>query len=614
MRPPRFHVAHPPEKPLLVFDGDCGFCRYWISRWEKVFADRVDRAPYQEVAGRFPEVPVEAFQSAVRLIESDGTVFGGAEAVFRARALNAGRRRLRAAYEHLPGFSSITESAYRLIASHRNAAAAVTRFFWGQEPAASEFTISERLFPRLIGLVYFLAIGSLALQAGGLIGTRGISPVARYLGWISENFAASKYLLAPTLLWIQPSDAFLNILLAAGLLLSVLVALEILPSVSLALLWAIYLSLSVAGQEFLGFQWDSLLLEAGFLAIFFRVSPRLFRALSAWLLFRLMFSSGFVKLASADPAWRGLTALQFHYETQPLPTFLGWYAHQLPASIQQACAAAMFIVELAAPFFFFAPRRLRHAAAFTTIAFELAIAATGNYAFFNLLTIGLCLLLLDDRALRRLGRFARSGKRRRPAGRIARRSTIAVGAIVAFLSAIEMTSLLFPGLPLPAAAKAAYRFAEPFRSVNRYGLFAVMTTTRPEIDVQGSEDGADWKSYGFRWKAGDPARRPAYVSPHQPRLDWQMWFAALGSYRENAWFIAFERRLLEGEPAVLNLLALNPFPAHPPRYIRAVLFDYRFTTIAEKGKTGMWWKRKELGLYCPPISLEDFASPQAAQE
>ena len=606
MRPPRFHVAQPPEKPLLIFDGDCGFCRYWLARWERIFGDRIDRAPYQEAASKFPEIPLEAFRTAVRLVDTDGTVFGGAEAVFRALAAEQKRRRLLAAYESVPGFAPATELAYRLIASHRGFAHAATRLLWGEEPRASTFDRATRLFPRLIGFIYFLAIGSLALQARGLFGSRGITPVGTYLGWISENFGQSKFLVAPTLFWLSSSDAFLRVLLAAGLLFSLLAALEVLPSVALACLWAIYLSLSIAGQEFLGFQWDALLLEAGLLAVFFRASPRFFRALSVWLLFRLMFSSGFVKLASLDPTWRNLTALRFHYQTQPLPTVVGWYAHQLPAAIQKASAAAMFAVELAVPFFYFAPRRLRHGAALATIAFEILIGATGNYAFFNILTIALCLLLLDDAALERIARFFRTPRPREPVRPGVRRGAIAVGLLLAVLSTVQMISLLFPAFPLPAAATSAYRLAEPFRSVNRYGLFAVMTTRRPEIEIQGSDDGSEWKIYGFRWKPGDPARRPAYVSPHQPRLDWQMWFAALGSYRENAWFVAFERRLLEGEPSVLGLLASNPFAAHPPRFIRAVLFEYRFTTIDEKRKTGMWWKRSELGLYCPPISLADF--------
>ncbi|HET9794559.1 MAG TPA: lipase maturation factor family protein, partial [Thermoanaerobaculia bacterium] len=317
----------------------------------------------------------------------------------------------------------------------------------------------------------------------------------------------------------------------------------------------------------------------------------------------LMFSSGAVKLASGDRAWRSLTALRFHYETQPLPTSIGWWAHQIPGSFQTISAVLLFAVELVAPFFFFAPRRLRNGALLSTAALQILIGLTGNYAFFNALTLALCLLLVDDQTLGRKNPVADDGPAR------SRRPVLtAAAAIVLFLGVVQMAEILFPRARATAALASAASAAEPFRTVNGYGLFAVMTTTRPEIVVEGSADGRAWTPYPFRWKPGDVSRRPRFVEPHQPRLDWQMWFAALSDVRQNPWFVGFVHRLLEGDRDVIRLLAADPFAGHPPRFVRAELWNYRFTDRATRRKTGAWWSRTRIGEYLPPVSLDDFRS------
>jgi hypothetical protein len=407
------------------------------------------------------------------------------------------------------------------------------------------------------------------------------------------------------------------------------------PVLDLALLWALYLSLSTVCRDFLGFQWDILLLETGFLAIFLaprqwlpnlsRESPPSFIViwLCRWLLFRLMFMSGAVKLLSADSTWWNLSALNVHYETQPLPTWIGWHAHQLPEWFQNISAMVMFIIELLMPVLILGSRRLRNAACASFVFLMALITLTGNYCFFNLLTVALCVLLLDDLfLLRRLpvrvAVFARArldavraqaaasqapcGWRRLP--RTVRQLGFGlVAGAVLLISAAQTFDRLSGATNWPQPIPAMMQAAAPLRTVNSYGLFAVMTVTRPEIVVEGSDDAVTWLPYEFKWKPGELNRRPEFVAPHQPRLDWQMWFAALGNYRENPWFVNFLIRLLQGSPAVLALLEKNPFPDRPPRYVRAALYEYRFTDRATHDKTGAWWQRERKGLYCPEISL-----------
>jgi len=317
-----------------------------------------------------------------------------------------------------------------------------------------------------------------------------------------------------------------------------------------------------------------------------------------------MFGSGVVKLASGDPTWRNLTALTHHYETQPLPTWIGWYVHQLPTWFQKFSCAAMFVGELAVPFLIFAPRRLRLIGCGILVAFQFLIEVTGNYCFFNLITLALCVLLLDDAVWP--GRLRE--KVRSSGDRVRHWPRWAVGPVaVVFLlvTTTQLVGLFRLRVPWPEPIVLVREALEPFRSINRYGLFAVMTTSRPEIIVEGSNDGKTWLAYEFKYKPGDLKRRPGFVAPHQPRLDWQMWFAALGNCQENPWFINFSVRLLQGSPEILSLLAKNPFPDAPPRYIRAVMYDYRFTDLKTRRTTGTWWRRERKDLYCPIFSLKE---------
>ena len=594
------------DRPLLVFDGDCSFCRACVDYGKRLIGDRVSYAPYQEVGARFPQVEKAEFAAAVKLILPDGEVRSGAHAVFSALQTVPGKGWMLHLYGRVPGAEAVSEVGYRIVAGHRSFAYWVTKVLWGIPIEPSSFRLASWLFLRLLGAIYLIAFVSFGVQAAGLIGARGILPIAQYLPAVKQYLGPASYWSVPTLLWFNSSNAFIKAdwIAGAGLALALMLGLSWRP-VRIAL-FVLYLSLVTTSQVFLSFQWDALLLEAGFLAIFLGSSTLIVR-LFRWLLFRLMFLSGAVKLLSGDSSWRNWTALPVHYETQPLPTPLAWYVYQLPAWFHRLSLGVMFAAELVIPFLIFAPRRIRIFAAFYLIAFQLLIFLTGNYAFFNILTIALCLFLLDDGFLRRLlPKFiiAMTPESDRSTRWPVLRNVVcrAVFTVVLFVSGIQMIET-FSRIQW-APAQSAINLVAPFEIVNTYGLFAVMTTSRPEIVIEGSNDGTTWLAYEFKYKPGNLALRPAWAQPYQPRLDWQMWFAALGDYRSDPWTLQLVGRLLEGSPDVLRLLGNDPFGGSPPRFIRATLYTYRFTTAAERKSTGDWWHREEKGVYLPVLSMK----------
>jgi hypothetical protein len=468
----------------------------------------------------------------------------------------------------------------------------------------------RRLYLKLLAITYLCAFVSVAVQVEGLLGRGGILPVAEWLAAVRAQTGAERYFLAPTLCWLSSGDAILYALCAAGVVAAVLVFIEWAVVPALALAWVSYLSIVVVGQDFFSFQWDTLLLEAGFLSIFLaplgltraarlQAPPVVTMWLFRWLVFRLMFSSGIVKLLSGDPSWSGLTALRVHYETQPIPNPVAWYVHQLPPWMHSVATLQMFAIELLAPFliFFHGAPRLRRVGAVLLAGLQIVIAATGNYGFFNLLSAALCILVVDDEQLPARWRSPLAeGGRAWP-----RPILIAVAVLTGSLSLVTMAGTVGRVRFVPKPLLALYSWTSPLRLVHGYGLFAVMTTTRPEIVVEGSDDGEHWEAYAFRYKPGDVHRMPPQVAPHMPRLDWQMWFAALDRWDGSSWFASFEAALLEGRPAVLRLLARDPFHGRPPQYLRARLYRYRFTRRGES-QDGAWWTREEIGPYGPTLS------------
>ena len=652
----RQHVSNPPPKPLLIWDGECDFCRLWIERWREITAGKVEYATYQQAAHQFPEIPVEQFKRAMALIEPGGETFFAAEAVYRSLRYRSSRRWLAWSYDHVPGFAVISEIAYKFIARHRGLGSTFTRLLWGKDVRPPTYFWARRWFLRALGLTYLIAFASLWVQMDGLVGSNGVSPLNQFLPAVYERFGPTAYSLLFTLCWINSSNGFLHFLSGGGVVLSLLLILGIAPALSLVVLFVFYLSLTIAGQTFLSFQWDILLLETGFLSIFlapWRLWPRrssVEAAVSAasnfppagdtpaatvattqsrqqeppvsraglfllkFLLFKLMLMSGVVKLTSGDDCWWNLTALDYHYWSQPLPTVFGWWADKSPEWFKHFSVAFCLVVEIIAPFFIWAPRRPRLIAAGLMIFLQIVIALTGNYCFFNLLTIALCLLLIDNSAVRApQSREALRHTRRAPRGRalpdqLRSYATIAVIILTLPINVWLIFTAFRPDADWPRPLVAIYGRLQSFRIVNGYGLFRVMTKDRDEIVIEGSADGIDWLPYEFKWKPGDVMRAPGWCAPHQPRLDWQMWFAALGSSRENPWFGRLIVRLLQGSRDVNQLLAKNPFD-EPPRYIRAMFYRYRFTTLRERRETGAWWKREQLREYLPTVSADQVRQP-----
>jgi len=528
-----------------------------------------------------------------------------------------GRRWPLALYQKLPIFAAASELGYRTIARHRALASATTSLLWGKDARSPRYGISRRIFLQFLGLIFFIAFLSLGTQLDGLIGEHGILPAGDFFRTVRAAYGPKSYLLLPSLCWFSASSGMLHLICGGGAIASLLLACGLVPLAALFACFICYLSLTIAGQDFLSFQWDILLLETGFLALL--LAPGSWRLptkqnvsaaglfLLKFLLAKLMFMSGMVKLTSGDPCWWNLTALDYHYWTQPLPTILAWFADKHSEWLKKSLVALCLVIEIVVPFVLWAPRRVRTVAAGLLIALQVWIAATGNYCFFNLLAIALSLLLLDDQFwLSLFGKNARPPISRAPV-RVhpwANRAAIVVLVVTLPVNLWLIYSSIRPTAQQPRPLAALEEMIKPLRIANGYGLFRVMTKERPEIVVEGSADGIEWKPYEFRWKAGDVKRAPRWNTPHQPRLDWQMWFAALGGARQERWFTGFVGRLLQNEPSVTRLLASNPFRDHPPRYVRAILYRYRFSNAEDHRRTGAWWTRDELGEFFPAVSLK----------
>ncbi|MDA2922186.1 lipase maturation factor family protein [Patescibacteria group bacterium AH-259-L07] len=607
--------------PLLIYDGECGFCRIWIDYWKRLTGDKVTYEPFQKVGDQFPQIPPENFVKSVQLVTPEGKIYSGAEAVFRTLAGAGQKKWMVWSYKYIPGFAAISEWFYNVVAAHRSFFYKVTRLLWGKHLITPSYRRIRWLFLRLLGVIYFIAFISLGTQITGLVGSTGILPVDNFLQAVENNFGIERYWLFPTLAWLSASDIFLYLITFFGAILSIFIIVGMVAAPALFLVWILYLSLVVIGQVFLSFQWDIFLLEVGFLAMF--IAPWRFKdhptdkthasTLIVWLyrllLFRFIFSSGAVKLLSGDSLWRNLKALTVHYQTQPLPTPIGYYVHQLPVWFHEFSLIIMFGIQLIIPFLIFAPRRVRFVAAGSFVGLEALILLTGNYTFFNLLTIFLCLFLLDDQALHRwvpktlYHRYRKTKEKKKTKKRI---TTIGVSTLIALIIFLNVVYIALPFVGyrrLAPPARYITKLFAPFHIVNSYGLFANMTNPRYEIIIEGSNDGKTWLVYEFKYKPGDIERAPPMVAPHQPRLDWQMWFAALSNYQNHPWFGHFLPRLLQGSPDVLKLLEYNPFPNAPPRFIRALIYEYGFTDLITKQATDAWWKRELQGQYFPTISL-----------
>ncbi len=457
------------------------------------------------------------------------------------------------------------------------------------------------LFLRALGVVAAVAFLDLAAQVTLLVGAEGLLPVSRFLARAGEALGSSAPLRFPTLFWLGAPDAALIGACVAGAALSAALVLLWAPRACLAGIWCLYLSLTVACQEFLGFQWDNLLLETVFLAIpyapggwrpFRGVPPPsgpIARGLLLGLLVRLHFESGVAKLVSGDPHWPALTAMISYWETAPLPTSLGWWAHQLPDWADRALAGATLVLELVVPWLALGPRRARWAAVAALVPLHVVIQATGNYGVFNLLSLALCIPALEGGLAPRRDR----GERLRPRSLLGWAGAAAAAGLLG-LQALDFAAGVCRWEP-PAPIIAVHRAVVPWRTVNSYHLFAQMTLVRKEVEIEGSDDGETWSAYEFHAKPGDPKRRPAYVAPRQPRVDFRFWFLPLGGRTEML------NRLVDRmttHPEVLAaLFAVDPFGGRAPRYVRVGMWQYTFTDEATRRSTGLWWDRVFLGFH-----------------
>lgn len=418
----------------------------------------------------------------------------------------------------------------------------------------------------------------------------------------------------------------LNALCWVGMIASVLVFLNLWPRGMLAICFLCFLSFVSAAQDFSNYQSDGMLLEAGFISLFFappglrpglakgHPASRASHFLLQWEWFRIYFESGMVKILSGDPEWRNFTAMDEYYQNGPLPTWIGWYVQHLPHWFHAGSVYATLAMELGLVWMFLLPRRWRIVCFFIVSPWELGVILTANYTFLNYLVLALGVLLLDDHFLERFvpGRWmgtravvassdtseVHTSPFREKLVRVWNATGFVVSAAMLAWIFYATTAEMLANYPLPTLPIAAL---EPFRIANRYGLFAVMTRGRYEIEFQGSDDGENWKPYHFRYKPQELNQPPHIYAPYQPRFDWNLWFASLGSWRENSIVPNTVLRLLTNDKDVLQLFSDNPFPQTPPRRIRTLLWQYWFTSIEEKRNTGMWWKRQLLGRYAPTI-------------
>ena len=470
---------------------------------------------------------------------------------------------------------------------------------WLQSP---DYWLSRLVFQRALAAIYLVAFLVAVNQFRPLLGERGLLPAPRLL-------AVVPFGKAPSVFHLHYSDRFFAVVAWAGVLLAAasVVGLPDAGSVWASmlvwlLLWALYLSIVNVGQTFYAFGWESLLLEAGFLAVFLgparTAPPTLILWLLRWLLFRVELGAGLIKLRG-DRCWRDLTCLRYHHETQPMPNPLSWFFHRLPDPLHKVEVLANHVAQLVVPFGLFAPQPVAGLAGAVILVTQGWLVLSGNFSWLNVITMALAVVSLDDTMLGWLLPATPGPQQVPPVAFQA--AVVAVAVLVGVLSWRPAANLLSRQQRMNAAF-------DPLRLVNAYVAFGAITRDRYEVVLEGTDDPVlrsttAWKAYEFKGKPGDPRRRPRQIAPYHLRLDWLMWFAAMSSPRSHPWLVRLVERLLQGDRATLRLLAGNPFPDHPPTFVRALLYRYRFTTAAERRQTGAWWARTLVGEYLPPCRL-----------
>lgn len=548
-----------PKKPIMVWDGDCRFCKSFAERFEASSKGAVEFIPYQVLNEKYPKAPNLDYEKSVVFFNSTSTT-NGAEAIFNFFNV-IGKKWPKKLYENSNIVSESSEFFYSLVANNRKMFGRLGRIFFGNNFLPDTYKISSWIFGRLLGIVGFIAFLSFWVQADLIISSKGVIPFSESLSQvesfiIKSNLDSSKWLAKPTLLWLFQSDLWLNIVLLIGLISSITLAIGLVPHVSILVSWVSYLSIASVSEPFLNFQWDALLLEVYLISLFFvpwRVfdnknnieSPSILGRWLLWLLImKLMFQSGIVKFTFFNPdgsnAWRDLSALDYHFWTQPLPSWISYYFDKLPVFIDKIALFFTYLCELIIPFFILLPRKMRRIAAFLLILFQLLIILSGNYGFFNLLTIVLCISLLDDQYLKQFFYKAvidgKSSLKKYKVFVVARR-VLSIFVLVLFC----FSSYIYIGRDLKGNQSKGSHVSEDVsffeektleisqisRSINAYGLFRVMTKTRPEFKIELQFEDSLWIPIDFNYKPNRVERKPAFFFPHMPRVDWQIWFESL---------------------------------------------------------------------------------------
>jgi hypothetical protein len=493
---------------------------------------------------------------------------------------------------------------------------------WANHPSRQalppgSYWLTRFVLLRLLGFVYLVAFLAAAHQLVPLIGHDGLLPADLYVQRLTAHFGSrwSGFLNLPSVFWLGVPDGALVAVAWGGAALSLLVVLGYANAIVMLLLWALYTSIVNVGQLWYSYGWEIQLLETGFLGVFLcplldgrpfprRAPPILVVFLYRWLIFRIMLGAGLIK-TRGDACWRDLTCLYYHYETQPIPNPVSWWLHFQPPWFHQFGVAWNHFIELVVPWFGFWPRHGRHLAGVLMASFQVVLIVSGNLSFLNWLTLVPCLACLDDtfwskllpRVLVERAASAATGAERSPWQEYA---AIALGLTVAVLSIDPVTNLVSPGQVMNTSFNR-------LNLVNTYGAFGSVGRERFEIIFEGtsseSPEFAVWREYEFQAKPGNPWRRPPIVAPYQPRIDWQIWFAAMATPNQYPWTVHFVWKLLHNDRGTLSLLANDPFPAVPPRFIRAQLYRYRFTRPDESRSA--WWHREPVGLWLPPLSVDN---------
>ncbi|MEU1627661.1 lipase maturation factor family protein [Streptomyces sp. NPDC020096] len=473
---------------------------------------------------------------------------------------------------------------------------------------APGYWLTRLVVQRALAALYLVAFLVAANQFRALLGERGLLPIPRFLAW-------APFRRAPSLFHLHYSDRFFAFVAWTGAVLSAAIvagATDLVPLWASMLLWlalwVLYLSIVNVGQLWYGFGWESLLLEAGFLAVFLGNSrtapPILVLWLFRWLVFRVEFGAGLIKLRG-DPCWRDLTCLYYHHETQPMAGPLSWFFHRLPKPVHRAEVAGNHFAQLVLPFALFTPQPIASVAAGLIIVTQLWLVASGNFAWLNWLTIVIALAAVD-------------GSRAADVLRMPKPPALPAaplwyeGVVLAFVAAVVVLSY-WPARNLLSRGQVMNYSFNRFHLVNAYGAFGSINRIRTEIVVEGTDEqeitpDTVWREYEFKGKPGDPKRLPRQWAPYHLRLDWLMWFAGMSSIYAESWFVPFAAKLLHNDPPTIKLLRTNPFRGSPPTYVRARLYEYRFTSWRELRRTGAWWERTLIREYLPPVTLRNLSS------